>query len=136
MVFKEKKLYFLKFLGFYLSPNTIKSIVDHYCVPFYSVSTLTPLLKANVDAHNNSITLNQQQNNEFDANCESLNNFEVEADKRFKITFQQYVKCCAKLKALSDVFHDRDLDQNRKATGSCSFDYEEVWRKIYFFFFI
>ena len=71
---------------------------------------MTPLIKANIDAHN----------------VEANNDLNFETNKRFKITFQQYIKCCIKLKALSDIFHERDLDQNRKPTGSCNFNYEEV----------
>lgn len=116
------------FKGFYLSPNAIKLIVDHYSLPFYSASAITPLSKANIDAHNvTSQITNSQQSNDF-----YVNDLRFETEKRFKITFLQYIKCCTKLKALSEVFHERDLDQNRKPTGSCNFNYEEVRFNIYY----
>jgi hypothetical protein len=116
---KKLKLFFLNFdIGFALSPSAIKLIVDHYSLPFYSAAAITPL------AHNvtSQLTGSQQTHNEFDMN----NDLKFETEKRFKVTFLQYVKCCAKLKALSEVFHERDLDQHRKPTGSCNFNYEEV----------
>ena len=93
-------------------------------MPFYSAAAITPLSKANIDAHNvtSQLTTSQLTNIEFDV----TNDLKFETEKRFKVTFLQYIKCCTKLKALSEVFHERDLDQHRKPTGSCQFNYEEV----------
>lgn len=123
-------------LGFDLTPNTIKSIVDHYSIPFYSASAITPSSKLETTAvklSSNNINNAAINNNDYEESTESisydptsLNENKFETQKRFKITFLQYVKCCAKLKALADMFHERDLNQNKKQSGVCSFYYEEV----------
>ncbi len=110
--------------GFNLPPHVLKSLSQHYSLAIDGSKLVLTTPSSDDNYYDYEDLASDMLYKTYSPNGKHIVN--KAQYSILKITFERYLKCCLRLKAFTDLFRERDRNQNKNESGICTFFYDEV----------